>query len=102
MPIEYVLLKDKPIPQSHCPYCGAIPFEPFLRGTIQRSKFHLGKRRNYCALICSNCKAVVGYEAPPWNSKCWLEKHYLDDLCGWVLILGLIMLLASVIILLNV
>jgi len=48
--------------------CGARPFVPFLRGIVQRSKrglFGFGKERDYCALICSQCEAIAGYESPP-------------------------------------
>jgi hypothetical protein len=62
MPIEYTLLKDKPIPLKDCPYCGE-PFEPFLRGQVQSALRRFFKRP-YCALICWECKAVVGYEKP--------------------------------------
>lgn len=60
MPIEYELLKDKPYPFSVCPKCG----KPFLRGTIQRRKKKWGKPQPYCALICSQCKEIVGHEEP--------------------------------------
>lgn len=67
MPIEVNLLKNQPPMFKECPLCEAEPFEPFLRGTIQRGKrtlFGLGKPRAYCAVICSECKEIVGYESP--------------------------------------
>lgn len=66
MPIESWLLENQPVPFEHCPACGEI-FVPFLRGMIQRSKrswLGLGPRQSYCALICSECKEIVGHESP--------------------------------------
>jgi hypothetical protein len=66
MPIEVWLLEGEPVPFEHCPQCGEI-FVPFLRGMIQRSRrswLGLGPRRAYCALICSECKEIVGHESP--------------------------------------
>lgn len=66
MPIEYQMLKDRPSPRNRCPFCGAAPFVPFLRGMIQRPRrrFWFGRTRPYCALICSECKEIVSYEDP--------------------------------------
>ena len=71
MPIEYALLKDKPSPFEECPCCHERPFEPFLRGQVQRAKYSLWSLlfsvyipRTYCAVICSECKMIVGYEKP--------------------------------------
>lgn len=65
MPIEYLQLKDKPQPFQHCPKCHR-PFIEFLRGMVQRSKRWLcfGPKRDYCAVICYNCKQIVGWESP--------------------------------------
>ncbi len=66
MPIECMLLKDARVPFERCPACSE-PFVPFLRGMIQRHKrswFGLGLHRAYCALICSECHEIVGYESP--------------------------------------
>lgn len=66
MPIECALLEGQPVKFQVCPVC-AEPFIPFLRGMIQRSQhrwFGLGPSRDYCALICSKCKEIVGYESP--------------------------------------
>lgn len=74
MPIEATQLRDKPVPFRACPKCGAEPFEPFLRGTVQRSRHGLHITceypfvrflpQDYCAVICWQCKEVVGYESP--------------------------------------
>jgi hypothetical protein len=67
MPVECELLKDAPVPLEECPVCGENPFEPFLRGLVQRGTrgwCGFGRRRPYCALICSMCKNIVGYEEP--------------------------------------
>ncbi len=66
MPIEVELLEHAPVPITKCPLCGAEPFDPFMRGQVQRWprpwwKFW-GKTRPYCALICWTCKEIVGYE----------------------------------------
>lgn len=72
MPPEVLELAAAPAPLTHCPRCKA-PFEPFLRGQVQRSPwpwwaqllilpcFFL-KPRPYCAVICRACKQIVGYE----------------------------------------
>jgi hypothetical protein len=66
MPIECRLLEGQPVPIRRCPFCGAHPFVPFLRGMVQRPKrkWLFGPRRDYCALICSGCKEIVCYERP--------------------------------------
>ena len=69
MPWEYGALVDAPVPLATCPKCGAQPFDPFLRGTVQRSERPWwrpwwGPTRPYCALICWKCKEIVGYESP--------------------------------------
>jgi hypothetical protein len=74
MPIESLLLRDKPVKFLRCPKCGDEPFEPFLRGQVQRTQHKylgFGPRQDYCALICWKCKEVVGYESPPSNAPCW-------------------------------
>jgi len=66
--LESVVLRDAPVPLVRCPKCGAEPFDPFLRGEVQRNprKFIVfGPKRPYCALICRKCKEWVGWEAPP-------------------------------------
>ena len=70
MPIECGQLRwIKPYPVDNCPQCD-MDFTPFMRGTVQRPKRTLFswppfRNRPYCALICSLCKEVIGYEAPP-------------------------------------
>jgi hypothetical protein len=74
MPIECSTLEGQPVPFLTCPNCGA-PFRPFLRGMVQRGVFSGGllcwswwkalfkrERWPYCALICWECKEIVGYE----------------------------------------
>lgn len=63
MPIEYSQLEGRPVPFEECPFCDVMPFEPFLRGIVQSWwRKLLGKP--YCALICENCKEIVGHEKP--------------------------------------
>lgn len=71
MPIEFELLDKEPVLVGYCPKCGSTPFVPFLRGLVQRSKrfFFIGPKRPYCALICSRCKEVIGYEDIPKGDK---------------------------------
>ena len=67
MPIEVVTLRDHPPPFERCPRCGASPFEPFLRGMVQRSPrrwWIFGRVRPHVAVICRACKNIVGYESP--------------------------------------
>ena len=67
MPIEYILLKNRKSPFQECPLCEAEPFTPFMRGMVQRHQrrwWGLGAPQAYCAVICSNCKEIVGYEKP--------------------------------------
>lgn len=66
--METIWLHGAPVPIESCPSCNTVPFEPFMRGEVQRSiwswwKF-FGKHRAYCALICSRCKKLVGWERP--------------------------------------
>jgi hypothetical protein len=61
MPIEAVTLLNRPEPIKECPKCCARPFKSFMRGQVQRSRW-FGLRSKYCAIICSECKKVVGYE----------------------------------------
>lgn len=79
MPIESMLLNHKPVPFGHCPRCDAQPFEPFLRGEIQRwpRRWLVGPRRPYCALICRVCMEIVGWEEPiaaQLQAVRWAEK----------------------------
>lgn len=67
MPVECDLLSSAPVPLARCPKCGATPFDPFMRGEVQRFRrsWWFGRKRDYCALICWQCKEIVGYESPP-------------------------------------
>lgn len=77
MPWEYSALKDAPLPgwllghgdyDMNCPKCGACPFVPFLRGTVQ-STWRRWFGLPYCCVICERCKEVVGYEKPALSSE---------------------------------
>jgi phage terminase large subunit GpA-like protein len=63
MPIECELLAGRPVPFVLCPKCGEI-FHPFLRGMVQRRthRWFFWGAWPYCALICWDCKEIVGYE----------------------------------------
>jgi hypothetical protein len=65
MPIEYAILRAYPPAIDRCPQCHE-PFSHFLRGQVQRSRRVLGFlwTRPYCAVICQQCKAIVGWEEP--------------------------------------
>lgn len=74
MPREVTLLQHAPVPFGRCPVCTAV-FRPFLRGQVQRGGIVryllpswwlcllIGQPWPYCALICSECKEVIGWEA---------------------------------------
>ncbi len=70
MPREATDLQNARVPIPRCPECGVRPFEPFMRGMVQRGLFGqlfawLRREedwRRYCALICWSCKKIVGYE----------------------------------------
>jgi len=72
MPVEVLLLERRPVPLLSCPLCGAEPFRPFLRGSVQRGPteapisflraWWIGVPWPYCALICWDCKRIVGWE----------------------------------------
>ena len=66
MPIEFAVLQHQPVPLEKCPRCGVEPFDPFLRGQVQRWKWSLLTLsiRPYCTIICSSCKEIVGHEHP--------------------------------------
>lgn len=62
MPIEASMLRTAPYSKEKCQKCGA-RFPEFLRGMIQssiRKFFGLA----YCAVICHNCKRIIGWEKP--------------------------------------
>ena len=69
MPIEAALLDGAPVPLGYCPKCYAAPFRPFMRGQVQRGMLRVwlarllsNREEGYCALICRECKEIVGYE----------------------------------------
>ena len=67
MPIEVLTLRDRAVPLAACPKCRTAPFDPFLRGQVQRGERPWwrplwGPKRPYCALICWTCKEIVGWE----------------------------------------
>jgi len=70
MPSEYMLLKEEPFFKELCPNCGA-RFPEFMRGMVQRPKRFLGVlwRQDYCAVICHECKNIIGWESPPSINK---------------------------------
>lgn len=81
MPYEYLLLRNAPVPVERCFNCGADPFEPFLRGEVQRCPRSLFswppfKLRPYCSLICRSCKHIVGHEMPPAMTSEVPEPRY--------------------------
>jgi hypothetical protein len=61
MPVEYVILKDRPSPLDHCPKCGDTPFVPFMRGQVYSGARATWHRPAWC-VICDACKEIVGYE----------------------------------------
>lgn len=78
MPIEYAQLRGLREPLDVCPECGTNPFRSFLRGMVGRSKrwLWIGPKRDYCAVICEDCKEIVGHESPPgWrdNGPMWVK-----------------------------
>lgn len=64
MPIECRILEGRSEIFEECPKCDHKPFESFLRGMVQRRryKWFFWGRWPYCAVICWNCKDIVGYE----------------------------------------
>jgi hypothetical protein len=64
MPVEYSLLCDRPEHLSQCRLCKARPFRSFLRGQVHRRKYRwwFFGEWPYSAVICSDCKNIVGYE----------------------------------------
>lgn len=71
MPLETAILDPQPSPLPLCPRCLACPFIPFMRGQVQRSPMPWWApwplkrwRRAYCAIICRDCKEIVGWETP--------------------------------------
>lgn len=67
---------NRPCQLKTCPNCQK-PFRPFLRGRVHSAFyrwFFFGKKFIAYALICSECKEIVGYEPPDtieitWNAS---------------------------------
>ena|SRR2546425_3437691 len=83
MPIEALALTMQAVPLIYCPVCVANPFTPFMRGQVQRSRWFcwagllsliLARPFDYCALICADCKEIVGWERPH-DLQALLEKY---------------------------
>jgi hypothetical protein len=78
MPIEATWLKDAPEAFVNCPNCNSAPFRAMMRGLVQRSKV----RGEYCAVICSNCHEIVGYETAreppvhPLRKAAWFATQF--------------------------
>lgn len=77
MPWECDSLKNEPFPLIDCPWCGAYPLKPFIRGQVHRSKRKFTilwwkswlplpwlVSQPYCAVICSRCHQIVDFESP--------------------------------------
>ena len=62
MPIESLWLRDQPPLLAACPLCGW-PFDQLMRRQVQ-SWWRRLLRLPYCAVICRDCKEVVGWEKP--------------------------------------
>jgi predicted nucleic-acid-binding Zn-ribbon protein len=62
MPIECDQLRNKEHIER-CPKCRKYLREPLMRGQVQ-SWFRKVLRMKYCAVICNNCKEVIGWERP--------------------------------------
>lgn len=62
MPIEYIQLKGDPYVFEKCPKCSA-PFPEFMRGQVQ-SGWRKFFRLKYCAVICHDCRQIIGWEKP--------------------------------------
>lgn len=86
MPIEVELLKSAQWKFSYCPKCN-MPFTPFMRGQVHRSKWWF---KNYCAVICSNCKQIVDWESPPRKQRDYDPVIYFAFGAFFVIILFLI------------
>jgi hypothetical protein len=78
MPVEYTELIDELEPFLTCPVCMRVreekkPFRAFMRGQVQ-SRWRKLLRKPYCAVICSDCKEIVGYEQPWKVEPRWSGK----------------------------
>src|ERR1700721_3087021 len=99
MPIEFEILRQQPAPLAKCPKCGAEPFIPDHRGCIQRRQYTpLGKRQDYCALICRSCCEIVGFESPPYNARCWKTQFEWSPALELLIALAIIACFAAAVI----
>lgn len=62
MPKEFELLRRAPYAKEYCKNCGQVNPE-FMRGLVQSTWRRLLKMK-YCAVICHNCKQIIGWEKP--------------------------------------
>jgi len=62
MPIECEQLRYAPPALKKCKHCGAT-HPDFMRGQV-RSEWRRILRIPYCAVICSACKRITGWENP--------------------------------------
>jgi hypothetical protein len=62
MPIECAQLRNAPYASEKCSECGAA-FPEFMRGQVQ-SGWRKLLRLPYCAVICHQCKEIIGWEKP--------------------------------------
>jgi len=83
MPSEALILDHAPYPVETCLKCNK-PFRPFLRGMVQRSKRFLGigPLRPYCAIICQECKQIIGYEDPTSYEEKVLNGQWESEFGG--------------------
>lgn len=62
MPSEVEMLRGYPYAREKCRKCGTL-FPEFMRGEVQSAiRRFLGMA--YCAIICHQCKRVIGWEKP--------------------------------------
>jgi hypothetical protein len=62
MTIEYSQLKGAPYAFEECPHCKQ-EFPEFMRGMVQ-SAWRRFLCLPYCAVICHECKDIIGWEKP--------------------------------------
>jgi hypothetical protein len=55
-------------PLARCPFCNAKPFYAARRWQV-RSFWRMLFHKPYCAVICSQCGQIVGYEKPETKVK---------------------------------
>lgn len=74
---EAWMLSLAPHPLNTCPNCGRV-FWPFMRGQVHRRKrkWLIGPKRPYLAIICYECKKVLGWEGLDGRRE--FKKKYLE------------------------